>query len=133
MNSQGSRILDLVSPLFEAYRDKVSFAYLFGSTAEERMSPLSDIDVAIFLESEERQSQFKLKMALHAELCRMLNRNDIDILVLNTVNNIVLLEEIVRHGRVIFDGNEDLREDFEQKVIHRAIDFKLQRLATMGV
>ena len=97
------------------------------------MSPLSDIDVAIFLESEERRSQFELKMALHAELCRMLNRNDIDILVLNTVNNIVLLEEIVRHGRVIFDGNEDLREDFEQKVIHRAIDFKLQRLATMGV
>jgi UDP-N-acetylenolpyruvoylglucosamine reductase len=66
-------------------------------------------------------------------LCRVLKRNDIDVIVLNTTTNIVLLDEIIRGGIVLVDRDVDLREEFEQKILHQAIDFKEQRITFIGV
>jgi uncharacterized protein len=66
-------------------------------------------------------------------LSRGLGTNDIDIVVLNSASNLILLDEIIRRGLVLVDRNPDLREDFEQKALHRAIDFQAQRRAVLGV
>lgn len=123
----------LLLPVFEKYPDRIVFAYLFGSAAKEEVTPLSDVDVAVFLSEGTREFYSDMRLSLYANLCRTLKQNDVDLAVLNTAHNILLLEEIVRYGVVLYDNDVDAREDFEIKVIHRAIDFREQRFAVMGV
>ena len=123
----------LLLPVFEKYSDRIVFAYLFGSAALEEVTPLSDLDFAVFLSHGTRKFYSDSRFSLYADLCRTLKRNDIDLVVLNTAGNIILLEEIVRKGVVFYDKDVEVREAFEIKVIHQAIDFKEQRLAVMGI
>lgn len=121
-----------LSPVFER-SGSIRFAYLFGSVAKEEVAPLSDIDVAVYLSDVDPAAVFDVKLSLHGDICRALNRNDVDLVVLNTVANNMLIEEIIRHGVVIYDRDIDAREDYEVASLHQAIDFKTQRLAVMGV
>ncbi len=109
------------------------FAYLFGSAAQGNMSPLSGVDLAVFLSRQNEKSYFDIKCSLYADCCRVLKRNDIDVVVLNITKNIVLLDEIIKGGIVLVDRDIDLREEFEQKILHHAIDFKEQRITFLGV
>ncbi len=121
-----------ISPVFE--RDgRVLFAYLFGSVAKGEAAFLSDIDVAVYLNEVDPGTFFDIKLSLHADLCRNLKRNDVDLVVLNTAANHMLIEDIIRHGVVIYDHDKETREDYEVMALHQAIDFKTQRLAVMGV
>lgn len=111
----------------------IIFAYLFGSSAQDASGPLSDIDIAVFLESSMQKTFLDTKLNLYADCSRALKRNDIDIVILNTAQNIILLDEITRTGTVLIDKDTDLRIGFEQKIMHQAIDFKTQRMAIMGI
>lgn len=124
-------IKDALLPIFDKYKDKVLFAYLFGSTVEGS-HPLSDIDIAVFM-SATKESLFDIRLSLYTDFCRALKRSDIDVAVLNTAKNIMLLNEIIHHGIVIYDRDTALREEFELKVLHQFIDFKEHRFAVMGV
>ncbi len=126
-------IKEVLFPVFEKYRDRVIFAYLFGSAARGDIGPLSDIDIAVFLSPGPGESYQEMKLSLHADLCRALKTNEVDVLVLNGATNIIILDEIVRQGRVVCDMNPELREEFELNILHGAIDFREQRFAVMGV
>lgn len=126
-------IQKLLLPVFERYADHVVFSYLFGSAASGKLSPLSDIDIAIYLSEKNSRDSFDLKLSLHADICRALGRNDVDIVVLNTASNLILLDDIIRNGIVLYDREMGVREDYEVRVIHQAIDFKSQRFAIMGI
>ncbi|OHC02614.1 MAG: hypothetical protein A3H23_09965 [Planctomycetes bacterium RIFCSPLOWO2_12_FULL_40_19] len=126
-------IKEKLLPLFSRYKSNVLFAYLFGSVVQDNMSPLSDVDLAVFLSRQNEKSYFDIKCSLYADFCRVLKRNDIDVVVLNTTTNIVLLDEIIRGGIVLVDRDIDLREEFEQKILHQAMDFKEQRIVFLGV
>lgn len=128
-----SDIKELIYSVLERYKSYLIFVYLFGSAARDNMSHLSDIDIAVFLSKGDKKSYFDIKLSLYADLCRALKRNDIDVIVLNITNNIILLDEIIREGIVLFDKDRDLREEFEHKILHQAIDFKEQRVALMGI
>jgi len=116
-----------------AHRGKIVFAYLFGSAAAGASGPLSDIDVAIYLRDEFVSAAMDLKLALHADLCRALRTNDVDLVILNTTKNLMLLEAIIRQGVVLVDQDPETRVDFELKTCHRVIDFRSQRAAILGV
>lgn len=113
--------------------DEVIFAYLFGSRASGDASALSDVDIAVYLVDSGVLRCHELKIDLYTSLSRGMGTNDIDIVVLNTTSNLVLLDEIIRGGLVLVDRNPDLRDEFEQRVLHRAIDFLTQRKAFVGV
>jgi hypothetical protein len=49
------------------------------------------------------------------------------------MNNLILLDEIVRNGMLVFDGDTELREDFEARILHDCMDFRRQRLLTIGM
>ena len=126
-------IKQLLLPVFERYRANVVFAYLFGSGARGEVSPLSDIDIAIYLAEENRSSFFDIKLSLHADVSRALKRNDVDLVVLNTIRNEMFTADVIRNGVVIFDRDTAVREDYEVKRLHESIDFKTHRLAVMGI
>jgi predicted nucleotidyltransferase len=108
---------------------KIEFAYLFGSYAEGTYTFKSDIDVAIYFTLNPSVDD---ELTLHAFLTRQLKTDKIDLLALNRAKNLILLEEIVRKGKVLYDRNPELRKMFECKIIHSAIDFKTQRKIFAG-
>jgi len=114
--------------------EQVIFAYLFGShsRATDAYRP-RDIDLAVYFEERNGVSYLEAKLNLYSVLNRALNINDIDILVMNTARNLVLLEEIIRNGILLIDKDRDLRENFEHRILHLALDFKSQRAAIIGV
>ncbi len=123
-------IKKLLKPVFEKHIEILS-TYLFGSCAEGGGTALSDIDLAIFVKN---PKSFSLtdKLSVHADCCRVLKRNDIDLVVLNQTRNLILLEQIIKKGIIIWNKNSPLFDDFELKTLHLAQDFKYQRYREMG-
>lgn len=113
--------------------DQVLFAYLFGSQAQENTSFKSDIDIAVYLKKEVTESPFAVKTRLYVNISKALKRNDIDLVILNTCQNMMLLDQVIRYGHVIYCADDDKRMEFEVLSLHRAIDFKHQRRMAMGV
>jgi predicted nucleotidyltransferase len=129
---QADYIKNILFPVFEKYGDKVEFAYIFGSAAGKEVYPLSDIDIAVYLSQYAGAYFTDLKLDIYADLCRTLRRNNVDLVVLNVVKNLILLDNITRQGVVVFERDSALREKFELRVQHQAIDFKTQRRAILG-
>lgn len=128
-------ILSHLREALAAYRDKILFAYLFGSTARGEAVASSDLDVAVYFQDSQAGSgsHHDAKVDLYMHLSRALQNNGVDIVVLNFASNLMLLDEIVRQGIVLLALNPAIREDFELRVLHRAMDFRAQRRAAMGV
>jgi hypothetical protein len=125
-------VMEVLRRVLDRHRDTVLFAYLFGSLAEGRGGPLSDVDVAAFLTREAASDCWDAELSLQADFCRALRRNDVDVLILNEARNLVLLDEIIRRGVVLLDQDREAREEFELNLLHLAIDFKTQRAAMVG-
>lgn len=121
-----------LASVFSTYQEEIVAAYLFGSTAKGTSAPASDIDMAVLLRRGDKKSGAALKFRLYADLCRKLKRNDIDLVLLSLSGNLILNDEIVRNGQVLYASDDAAREEFELKVLHRCTDFKLQRRYAMG-
>ena len=98
----------------------VLFAYLFGSYANGSQNDKSDVDIALFLDNVSLDEQLQINY----ELSKLLKK-DVDLVILNSVKNIYLLEDILLHSKVIKDDQN--RFDFELKKQHEILDFKAFR------
>jgi predicted nucleotidyltransferase len=122
-----------LQPAFEEFSQQTVAAYLFGSAVEDGSSgPLSDIDIAVLFSERDGGACFDLRLRLYTRLSTLLGRNDIDVLALNLSGNLVLMEEVVRKGKLLYETDREKRFDFETTILHRALDFKQQRLAILG-
>ncbi len=122
-----------LQPVFDKYRDAILFAYLFGSAIEDSIYPPHDIDIAVFFTPESGSELYNTRFLLHGDICRSLKTNNVDVIVLNTLSNLIMCDEIVRKGVLIFERDKARREEYELKVLHDAIDFKRQRFVNMGI
>ncbi|MCD6224185.1 MAG: nucleotidyltransferase domain-containing protein [Deltaproteobacteria bacterium] len=55
---------DIIQKVFKKYKDRILFAYLFGSHAQGTASKSSDIDIAVFLKAYFGESFFDIKIDL---------------------------------------------------------------------
>ena len=85
----------------------IKFAYLFGSMAENNITPLSDIDIAVYLDN--RTNYFKYRMRLLELLINRLKADNIDLVILNTAPPLLKYEVIKR--------NFVLKDDAVQRVL----------------
>ena len=122
-----------LAPVFSKYHEELVAVYLFGSMAREETTPLSDIDIALLIRNNDKKNGASLKFRLYTDMCRTLKRNDVDLLLLSLSGNLLLNDEIVRHGNVLYSTDDEAREEFELKLLHRSTDFKFQRKHIMGV
>jgi predicted nucleotidyltransferase len=84
-------------------RHGVLLAYLFGSQAEGRITPQSDIDLAVLLpRSLTAEQRFRTQVALIGDCIQLFHRNDVDVIILNEANP-VLAFEVVRNGKVLYE------------------------------
>lgn len=122
-----------LAPIFVKYEKEIAAAYLFGSTVKGETDISSDIDIAILRRKTDVINNSMLKFTLYADISRKLKRNDIDIVLLDLAGNLILNDEIIRHGCLLYSTDPDVRETFELKLLHRCTDFKFQRRFAMGV
>lgn len=70
---------------------------------------MSDLDLPVYFKAHLRDCQM-MRIDLYVALSRALKRNDIDIVILNTASNLMLLDDIIRQGVLILDEDRELRE-----------------------
>ncbi len=109
--------IDLLKEVF--VRRGVVLAYLFGSQAEGRVTPLSDVDLAVLLPHNlASYDKFRVQVDLIGDCGQVLKRNDVDVVVLNDASPLLAFR-VVKHGRVLY----------EDPVTHPAVKFAAQTLS----
>jgi predicted nucleotidyltransferase len=100
----------------------VVLAYLFGSQAEGKTGPLSDVDVAVLLGPQVGRGRwFNVQLDLIGELMSLFHRNDVDVVILNQATP-VIAHEVVRSGQVLYEAEPGTRVDFEIAALRRYVD-----------
>jgi uncharacterized protein len=97
---------------------EVRFAYLFGSQARGDGGPLSDIDVAVYLD--ESVDAFNCRLRLIERIVRIIGEEDIEIVVLNTATPL-LKHEVVKAG-VVLKEDKARRVSFEVATSREYLD-----------
>jgi predicted nucleotidyltransferase len=120
--------IEALLPKAEEYlqsRSDVAFAYLFGSFARGRTSPLSDVDIAIYL-AEDKQIPEK-KVQILGDLMDLLQTDEIDLVIMNAAS-LPLRMKIIEHGKVIVDNIPFLRHRYESLTMRKYFDFAVSEM-----
>jgi predicted nucleotidyltransferase len=113
-----------LATLGDALKDSpgLLFAYLFGGAAEGRLTPLSDVDVAVFFDEACDLVEARLHAGLRAT--RHLGTDEVDLVVLNSAPT-ALLGRILKSRRVICDRDPFRRHRFESLALREFFDFRI--------
>lgn len=89
--------------------DDVAFAYLYGSSAHRNeLKPGSDTDIAVyFLSKPDIDRVYELMKSLE----KLLDKQTLDLLVLNDCEDYILLNEVLK-GELISCRNQDIHASF---------------------
>ncbi|MFA5699887.1 MAG: nucleotidyltransferase domain-containing protein [Desulfuromonas sp.] len=112
-----SEILNEVKALL-GRMPQVEFAYLFGSQVRGEGGPLSDIDIAVFVQ--EREDMLMFRLQLLEQLQRLAGFVPVDLVVLNQAPP-VLKYEVICNGNVIKE-NREVRVMFEARTLGEYLD-----------
>jgi len=118
-------IVNILNKYFQKHPE-VEVAYIFGSVARERTNSLSDIDIAIIIDSQqinEEAYSYGYRAEIQADLIKLLKTNNIDLVILNEANTL-LKHRVVYFGRIIYSRNEKKRIEFQTDTINKYNDFK---------
>jgi len=112
-----------------AENPNIVFAYLFGGLARGEPKPLSDVDIAVYLDDENKNTA-DFKLALIAALTRELNTDELDLVILNTVP-LSLAGRIQESMQVLVDKDPPRRYDYESLLRRQFADFKIRESALL--
>ena len=101
---------------------KVLFSYFFGSLAKGVLSPLSDVDIAIFLKKGNNLADRKLEIL--GKLIDILETDEIDLVVLNTTD-LPLIMGVLNNKKLIVDKDPFARHQFESLMMRKYFDFSI--------
>lgn len=100
---------------------RVVFAYLFGGVAAGDIKPLSDIDIALYLNCLDDLAEVKL--ALFQRLSDILSTSEIDLVILNTAP-VSLAGRILQKRQLLVDKEPFCRHLFESRTLREFFDFR---------
>jgi hypothetical protein len=100
----------------------VQFAYVFGGAGRGDLRPLSDIDVAVYLD--EAVDSVRARLDLIGEVTKHLRTDAVDLVVLNDAPT-ALLGRILQSRRVIFERDPFVRHRFESRALRQFLDFRI--------
>jgi len=106
-------------------QQEILFAYLFGSLARGNPTPLSDIDIAVFLI--EGVDPAEKKMDILGHLVELVGTDEIDLVILNTAP-LSLAGRILKNRKVIADTAPFLRHRYESLTLREYFDFSLREM-----
>jgi uncharacterized protein len=101
-------------------RKDVIFAYLFGGLAKGAATPLSDVDIAVYLD--EGVDCIEAKLDILEDLIDILNTDEIDLIVLNQ-SSLPLSMNVIRNNRLIVDKQPFTRHAHDSLVMRKYFDY----------
>ncbi len=101
---------------------EIIFAYLFGGAVRDRLTPLSDVDVAVYLDESVDPIQGRLEVV--RLVTTHLGTDAVDVVVLNTAPT-ALVGRILQSRRVVCDRYPFRRHRFESVALRKYLDFRL--------
>jgi hypothetical protein len=105
-------------------KQKVVFAYLFGSQAKGTAGSLSDIDIAVYFDDEVAAAErFDLRLEVLGELTDLYKTDRVDLVVLNDTPHL-LAHRILKEGLLVFSDNDKMRLEYEVKAVLEYLDWK---------
>lgn len=104
---------------------KMIFAYLFGGLARGRVSPLSDVDIAIYTADGANIVQDKLEIL--GKLNELLKTDEVDLVVLNTAP-LPLAARIIKNKIILVDKMPFTRHAFESLTLREYFDFSRKEM-----
>ena len=114
-------LIPRLSAYFESLPE-VAFAYLFGSYGEGSETPLSDIDIAVYLFDGAREnSYFDFRLRMIGDVSHLLKTNEVDVVILNEVT-LSLRYQAVSTRQVLFERDPAQRIGFEVRTLNRYLD-----------
>jgi len=118
MNEWMSSLLEYL-----ASQPDVVAAYVFGSVAQGRARPQSDVDIAVLLSADlDEETRFDRRLRLGWEVERLIGRQT-DLVVLNDAPPL-LQHQVLKHGRLIFERDRAARVEFEVRAGQIYADLK---------
>ncbi|MHA1973688.1 MAG: type VII toxin-antitoxin system MntA family adenylyltransferase antitoxin [Candidatus Hodarchaeales archaeon] len=103
----------------------VKFAYLFGSVTRGSLYPLSDIDVAVYLDPAINEYQrHRIRLKLIADFDEKYHPTPVDVVILNDAP-ILLKDRIIRDNQCFYNPEPVLQQKFEEETLNYALDFKI--------
>lgn len=100
---------------------RIVAAYLFGSYAEGLIHKRSDIDLAILV-SPDKSFNLDGLLDLEVKITLALHTERYDIVIANSAS-LILKFRIISTGKLIYNSNDDLRCEFEERVMQEYYDF----------
>ncbi len=101
-------------------KEEVTFAYLFGGLVKRGSpTPLSDVDIAVYVKDPKRFDYLKF----YGELTDYLGTDEVDMVVLNKAP-ISLIGRILQSKKLLVDKDPFLRHKFESLKIREFLDFQ---------
>lgn len=105
---------------------RIVFAYVFGSLGRGNQSPLSDIDIAVFLKEGTEIRPAKLDLIGH--LSDALGTDAVDLVILNDAP-LSLAGRIQQSARILVDNNSSKRCQYESLIRRKFADFAISERA----
>lgn len=99
----------------------IVFSYLFGGLLKERLNPLSDVDLSVYLRDPEKLDYLQLI----SNISSVLGTEEIDLVILNQAP-LSLAGRILQNRRVLNDRDPFLRHRYESLVLRKFFDFTLK-------
>lgn len=98
----------------------IKLIYIFGSYAKGNNNANSDLDIGVLLNNDYNPMD---KLSLIGDLTSIFKRDDIDLVILNSANS-VLKHQVIKYGKLIFMENEDVKVNFEVRVLKEYMDME---------
>ena len=101
---------------------EVRFAYVFGGAGRGELRPLSDVDVAVYLDDVVDPVQARLDLI--GVVTKHVGTDEVDLVVLNRAPT-ALIGRILQSRRVIAGKDAFLRHRFESLALRKFLDFRI--------
>jgi uncharacterized protein YutE (UPF0331/DUF86 family)/predicted nucleotidyltransferase len=118
----GSReeIIKRLAEYFRSCPYPVTLVYLFGSASRGETTPLSDVDVAVYLDGLDRTERVRLYLPLLAALQEVVGDGEVDLVYLNDAPSGLAYRII--GGWLLYCADEGRRVEVEASVLSTYID-----------
>ena len=117
MNTTKQEIQSVANKIKKIGGKKVKFIILYGSFVEEKQTPLSDIDIAVYYD-DSRQERFKFRMQLLGSF-----NDKFDIQIFQDLP-LYIQKEIISSGKILYQKSHSEIFDIFFKTIKNFGDFK---------
>jgi uncharacterized protein len=101
----------------------VVFAYIFGGLARGQVKPLSDVDIAVYLNISHEIAEHKLE--LFDRVTEALGTSELDLVILNDAS-ISIAGRILQDNQLIVDKEPYRRHAYESLIRREFFDFRIK-------